>query len=145
MNQKCSYFAEKNMSHFSLCVQFLLNQQFFLQSQSEDYVCKIKCLCYNFLQLTPNTLAQETIERMPEIFSSEAPTLMPFLTLSSTSNTETMGKVEEMLKVIFRFDFFYDIHSQQGLSLSIKSFCAIIAHDLRICPGNFQQFSASHS
>ncbi|XP_070775611.1 angiopoietin-related protein 3-like [Enoplosus armatus] len=42
-------------------------------------------------KLTTNTLTQETIERMPEIFNSEAPTLTPYLTSSSTSTTEMMN------------------------------------------------------
>ncbi|XP_040000018.1 angiopoietin-related protein 3-like [Xiphias gladius] len=42
-------------------------------------------------KLTTNTLAQETIERMPEIFNTEAPTLTPFLTSSSSSTTEMMN------------------------------------------------------
>ncbi|XP_045907334.1 angiopoietin-related protein 3-like isoform X2 [Micropterus dolomieu] len=42
-------------------------------------------------KLTANTLTQETIERMPEIFKSEAPTLTPYLTSSSTSTTEMMN------------------------------------------------------
>ncbi|XP_071348341.1 angiopoietin-related protein 3-like [Trachinotus anak] len=41
-------------------------------------------------KLTANTLAQE-IERMPESFNSEAPTLTPFLTSSSTRNPEMMN------------------------------------------------------
>ncbi|KAM9349961.1 angiopoietin-related protein 3-like [Symphorus nematophorus] len=36
-------------------------------------------------KLAANTLTQETIERMPEIFNSEAPTLTPYLTSSSTT------------------------------------------------------------
>ncbi|XP_018532843.1 angiopoietin-related protein 3 [Lates calcarifer] len=39
-------------------------------------------------KLTANTLAQETIERMPEIFNSEAPTLTPFV---SPSTAEMMN------------------------------------------------------
>ncbi|XP_051265217.1 angiopoietin-related protein 3-like [Dicentrarchus labrax] len=42
-------------------------------------------------KLTANTLTQETIERMPEIFNSEAPTLTPYLTSSSISTTEKMN------------------------------------------------------
>ncbi|XP_056246421.1 angiopoietin-related protein 3-like [Seriola aureovittata] len=42
-------------------------------------------------KLTANTLAQDTIERMPENFNSEAPTLTPFLTSSSTNNPEMMN------------------------------------------------------
>ncbi|KAF3699057.1 Angiopoietin-related protein 3 Angiopoietin-like protein 3 ANGPTL3(17-224) Precursor [Channa argus] len=40
-------------------------------------------------KLSANTAPQETIERMPEIFNSEAPTLSPYLATSSTS-TATM-------------------------------------------------------
>ncbi|XP_062259910.1 angiopoietin-related protein 3-like [Platichthys flesus] len=39
-------------------------------------------------KLTVNRLAQETIERMPETFNPEAPTLSPFLNSNSTGNTE---------------------------------------------------------
>ncbi|XP_070701311.1 angiopoietin-related protein 3-like [Pempheris klunzingeri] len=40
-------------------------------------------------KLTANTLSQETIEKMPEIFNSEAPTLTPYLTSGSTSTAQT--------------------------------------------------------
>ncbi|XP_032388008.1 angiopoietin-related protein 3 isoform X2 [Etheostoma spectabile] len=36
-------------------------------------------------KLTVNTLTQETVERMPEILNSEAPTLIPYVISSSTS------------------------------------------------------------
>uniref|UniRef100_UPI0037E8E8A3 angiopoietin-related protein 3-like n=1 Tax=Semicossyphus pulcher TaxID=241346 RepID=UPI0037E8E8A3 len=39
-------------------------------------------------KLTANSLAQETFERTPEIFNSEAPTLTPYLTSSSTGITQ---------------------------------------------------------
>ncbi|KAL7387275.1 hypothetical protein ABVT39_021215 [Epinephelus coioides] len=39
-------------------------------------------------KLTVNTLPQETIERMPETFNSEAPTLTPYLTSSSASTPD---------------------------------------------------------
>ncbi|XP_074545709.1 angiopoietin-related protein 3-like isoform X2 [Halichoeres trimaculatus] len=42
-------------------------------------------------KLTANRFAQETIERKPEIFNSEAPTLTPYLTSSSTSSAEIMN------------------------------------------------------
>ncbi|XP_059200418.1 angiopoietin-related protein 3-like [Centropristis striata] len=42
-------------------------------------------------KLTVNTLTQETIERMPENFNSEAPTLTPYVTSSSSSNTNMMN------------------------------------------------------
>ncbi|XP_034559441.1 angiopoietin-related protein 3-like [Notolabrus celidotus] len=53
--------------------------------QLSDQRSKIKILEE---KLTANTLAQETIERTPEIFNSEAPTLTPYLTSSSTRSTE---------------------------------------------------------
>uniref|UniRef100_A0A3B4ZCE7 Angiopoietin-related protein 3-like n=1 Tax=Stegastes partitus TaxID=144197 RepID=A0A3B4ZCE7_9TELE len=37
-------------------------------------------------KLTANALAQDTMERIPEIFNAEAPTLTPYLTPSSTDN-----------------------------------------------------------
>ncbi|XP_037644180.1 angiopoietin-related protein 3-like [Sebastes umbrosus] len=49
---------------------------------------KIKNLEEKF---TVNTMTQETIERMPEIFNSEAPTLTPYLTSSSSSATDMMN------------------------------------------------------
>ncbi|XP_037313051.2 angiopoietin-related protein 3-like [Pungitius pungitius] len=42
-------------------------------------------------KFTVNTLTQETNERMPGIFKSEAPTLTPYLTSSSTSTTSMMN------------------------------------------------------
>lgn len=51
-------------------------------------------------QLTANALTQETMERIPEIFNSEAPTLTPYLTSGSRSTDELMSKIgknEEML------------------------------------------------
>ncbi|XP_044076808.1 angiopoietin-related protein 3-like [Siniperca chuatsi] len=42
-------------------------------------------------KLTASTLTQETIEKMPEILNSEAPTLTPYLASSSTSITEMMN------------------------------------------------------
>ncbi|KAM7378965.1 hypothetical protein PAMP_004550 [Pampus punctatissimus] len=41
-------------------------------------------------KLTANTFAQETVER-PEIFTSEAPTLTPYLTSSSADSTQMMN------------------------------------------------------
>lgn len=51
-------------------------------------------------QLTANALTQETMERIPEIFNSEVPTLTPYLTSSSRSTDELMSKIgkhKEML------------------------------------------------
>ncbi|XP_022049215.1 angiopoietin-related protein 3-like [Acanthochromis polyacanthus] len=42
-------------------------------------------------KLSANGLAQETIERIPEIFNTEAPTLTPYLTSSSTSSARMMN------------------------------------------------------
>ncbi|XP_041658401.1 angiopoietin-related protein 3-like [Cheilinus undulatus] len=42
-------------------------------------------------KLTANTLAQETIERAPVMYNSEAPTLTPYLTLGLPSNTVIMN------------------------------------------------------
>lgn len=42
-------------------------------------------------KLTVNTLTQETIERMPEVFNGEALTLTPYLTSSSTSTADVMN------------------------------------------------------
>ncbi|XP_029309464.1 angiopoietin-related protein 3-like [Cottoperca gobio] len=42
-------------------------------------------------KLTVDTLTQETIERMPEIFNGDAPTLTPYLTSSSPSTTDMMN------------------------------------------------------
>ncbi|KAK5859550.1 hypothetical protein PBY51_021102 [Eleginops maclovinus] len=42
-------------------------------------------------KLTVNTLAQETIERMPETYNNEAPTLTPYLTSSFTSTNAMMN------------------------------------------------------
>ncbi|XP_041804865.1 angiopoietin-related protein 3-like [Chelmon rostratus] len=42
-------------------------------------------------KLTANSLTQETIEKMPEVFNSKAPTLPPYLTSSSASPTEMMN------------------------------------------------------
>ena len=41
-------------------------------------------------QFTVNTLAQETIERMPETYNNEAPTLTPYLT--SNFNNDMTSK-----------------------------------------------------
>lgn len=70
----------------------------FLQSPSEDYVCDFKYLPDDFPQIT-NTLTQETVEKMQEIFSSEVPTLTPYLTSSSTSTSETMSKLDDDVDV----------------------------------------------
>lgn len=45
-------------------------------------------------QLSANALTQETIERIPETFNSEAPTLTPYLTSSSTGTNEMMSKMD---------------------------------------------------
>ncbi|XP_070830789.1 angiopoietin-related protein 3-like [Chaetodon trifascialis] len=42
-------------------------------------------------KLTANTLTQGNIEKMPEIFNSQAPTLTPYLTSSTASSTEMMN------------------------------------------------------
>ncbi|XP_042285425.1 angiopoietin-related protein 3-like [Thunnus maccoyii] len=42
-------------------------------------------------KLTANTFAQETIERMSEMFTNEAPTLTPYLTSSSTHSAGMMN------------------------------------------------------
>lgn len=91
----------------------------FLQSPSEDYVCDFKYLPDDFPQIT-NTLTQETVEKMQEIFSSEVPTLTPYLTSSSTSTSETMSKlddetwanVESSLSSFFFFVFIMQQRSQ---------------------------------
>ncbi|XP_071372491.1 angiopoietin-related protein 3-like [Centroberyx affinis] len=46
---------------------------------------KIKLLEEKF---TTNTFAQETIERTPDIFNTETPTLTPYLTTTSTNSTQ---------------------------------------------------------
>ncbi|XP_054482525.1 angiopoietin-related protein 3-like [Anoplopoma fimbria] len=49
-------------------------------------------------KLTVNTLTQETIERIPDIFNSEAPTLTPYLTSSSTSTTDLPSDCSDLFK-----------------------------------------------
>ncbi len=45
-------------------------------------------------QFAANKLTQETIERMSEMFNSEAPTLAPYLTSGSTSAADMMSKMD---------------------------------------------------
>lgn len=101
---------------------------------------KLNLFPHYFPQLTVNILTQETIERMPEIFNSEAPTLTPYLTSSSTSNTDMMSKRLDKDLVSFICPTVY----QQAQRLYIQSFC-VNAHILQMCPENLQQFPASHS
>lgn len=66
----------------------------FLQSESGGGLSLPAKVFLCLPQLTANTLTQETIERIPEIFNSEAPTLSPYLTSSSTSTNEMMSKTD---------------------------------------------------
>ena len=101
---------------------------------------KLNLFLHYFPQLTVNILTQETIERMPEIFNSEAPTLTPYLTSSSTSSTNMMSMRLDKDFVFFICPTVY----QQTQRIYIQSHC-VNAHILRMCPENVQQFPAAHS
>lgn len=70
-----------------LCVELPFNPQYLRIMSAKGSFRKL------FSQFT-DTLTQETIERMPDIFNSDAPTLTPYLATSSTSTTSMTSKID---------------------------------------------------
>ncbi|KAM8727450.1 angiopoietin-related protein 3-like [Acanthopagrus schlegelii] len=59
--------------------------------EQSDQLSHQRARIKNLEEKITSTLTQETAEKMQEIFNSEAPTLTPYLTSSSTSTTEMMN------------------------------------------------------